>query len=356
MLRIMSNSIVLGNALRAAMDRLRERLPSGWEIILREPGDTRDVRDVDGVLELSAPDGTGARVVVDVKGRFTAAQAATSGPRLERIMRATAADTALIVADYLSALARTRLREQNVSYVDATGNTWLTLDRPAVWLEGRGADQDPAPPQRGVRSLKGGKAGRIVRALCDWVPTVGVRELAGRAEVDPGYTTRVLSFLADEDVIRRDDDGGVAEVLWKDLLRRWARDYRAKAAAYLAPRGLEDLSGDLRSFPDRYALTGSMAVPAEADVAPARLMRCYVDDPEVAAQILGLRRADAGANVLLLEPIDPVVYERTRVESGLVMAALSQCVVDLMTGSGREPNEGEALMSWMEANEPVWRG
>ena len=36
-------------------------------------------------------------------------------------------------------------------------------------------------------------------------------------------------------------------------------------------------------------------------------------------------------------------------------AVPSQVVVDLMTGPGRNPNEAEELLSWMQANEEAWR-
>ncbi len=307
------------------------------------------------MLVITAPDGVSARIVVEFKERFTAAQATMSGPRLRQVMDEAEADGVLIIAPYLSDLARVRIREQGASYIDATGNIWLTLDQPAAWIEARGADRDPAPPQRGVRSLKGAKAGRLVRALCDWKPPVGVRELARRADVDAGYATRVLRFLGDEDVIRRATDGAIATVSVPDLLRRWARDYRTRDAPYLAPRGTGQLFDNLRGYAGRYAVTGSMAVPKGAELAPSRLLRCYVDDPTALARSLDLVDTDVGANVVLLRAPDPLVFERTRVESGVVMTALSQCVVDLLTGTGREPNQAETLLTWMEEHESIWR-
>lgn len=72
-------------------------------------------------------------------------------------------------------------------------------------------------------------------------------------------------------------------------------------------------------------------------------------------EVLELRETRAGANVLLLDPFDKVVLERTRLQGDLVAVALSQCVVDLLTGPGREPAQGEALISWMVENEGTWR-
>ena len=84
-------------------------------------------------------------------------------------------------------------------------------------------------------------------------------------------------------------------------------------------------------------------------------LSCYVEDPERTAAELGLRTVEGGANVILLEPFDSVIWERTRSESDLTCVAISQCAVDLLTGTGREPSEAEALLSWMSRNEHAWR-
>jgi hypothetical protein len=38
-----------------------------------------------------------------------------------------------------------------------------------------------------------------------------------------------------------------------------------------------------------------------------------------------------------------------------VTASPSQVAVDLLTGPGREPSEGEELLLWMKGNEAAWR-
>ena len=153
--------------------------------------------------------------------------------------------------------------------------------------------------------------------------------------------------------------GAVATVRWQDLLRRWAQDYAVartnRAVMYLEPRGPEMLLARLRDYSGKWALTGSVAVPPAASTAAPRTVSLYVDAIERAAGELGLRTVDAGANVLLLEPFDLVVWERMRREAWLNCVAVSQCVVDLLTGIGREPTEGEALLSWMDGNESEWR-
>ena len=168
----------------------------------------------------------------------------------------------------------------------------IHLERPGLFIAARGADQDPSPPVRGVRSLKGAKAGRIVRAFCDWRPAVGIRDLAGRAEADPGYTSRVVKLLEEEDLLNWDNDGRILSVDWRGLLRRWSRDYDVaksnRAVPFLSPRGLQAFTDRLRSNGTQHALTGSLAVPPAASVAPERLASCCVDDPETTAERLDL--------------------------------------------------------------------
>ena len=69
------------------------------------------------------------------------------------------------------------------------------------------------------------------------------------------------------------------------------------------------------------------------------------------------RRGPTGtaANVVLLEPFDPVVFERTVERDGLRCVAPSQLAVDLLTGPGREPSQGEQMLISMEQNEDAWR-
>ena len=70
---------------------------------------------------------------------------------------------------------------------------------------------------------------------------------------------------------------------------------------------------------------------------------------------LGLRPADTGGNVLIGQPFDPVVFDRTEREDGITYARVTQVAADLMTGPGRGPSEAEGLIEWMEANEEAWR-
>ena len=91
-------------------------------------------------------------------------------------------------------------------------------------------------------------------------------------------------------------------------------------------------------------------------MAASRTVTIYVDDAAHFASALGLRPADAGANVVLLTSTDDVAFEGTWSEAGVRYAALPQVAADLLTSPGRGPAEAEALLAWMEANREVWLG
>ena len=173
----------------------------------------------------------------------------------------------VLVAPFLSPRTRERLEERGVGYVDLTGNIHVAADSPALFVQAKGAERGPRREERPVRTLKGAKAGRVVRALCDFAPPVGVRELAGGAGIDPGYASRVLGLLEKEDLIRRERRGPVTDVDWRALIRRWTEDYSLfrsnRTATYLEPRGLGHLLPRPRSSDLRYAATGSLGWTTE---------------------------------------------------------------------------------------------
>jgi hypothetical protein len=187
-----------------------------------------------------------------------------------------------------------------------------------------------------------------------------VTALVKRSGASTGATYRVLDFLEQEALVTRGTRGVVEQVRWRQLLERWSEDYAFQrdnaVAPFLQPRGLPAvLTGLATAIGLTYAVTGSLAATRWAPYADPRLATVYVDDVPAAAEQLGLREVDSGANVLLAAPASDVVFDRNSDLDGVRYAAPSQVAVDLLTGPGRSPAEGQALLDWMESNEPAWR-
>lgn len=357
----MRNTIDSDNKLiRQAVDKLEAFLPGNWRTSVEFERAGRD-RGFDALLKVCAPDGACGTLILEAKSRVEPKDASSIADQMTFYVRSPDREgaTPVLVAPFLSARTRGRLEERGLGYVDLTGNIRVALDRPALFVQASGAERDPRREERPARTLRGAKASRVVRALCDFTPPIGVRELAERAKIDPGYVSRVFALLEKEDLIRRERRGPVAYADWQGLIRRWTEDYSLfgsnRTGSYLEPRGLSSLLPKLRGSDLRYAVTGSLGSASVAPVAPARLAVFFVDDLEDAAERLDLRPAEAGANVILAEPFDPVVYERCREQEGIAYVALSQNAADLLTSPGRGPNEAEELLDWMAKNEDAWR-
>jgi len=344
----------------SAISGLRTRLPSDWRMEV-EAQPASNVGVLAALLKLCAADGTCGNFILEAKNRVEPKDVSTIADRLTTYGRLGDGEGAVpvVVAPFLSSRTRERLEQRGVGYVDLTGNVRVALDHPALFVHTTGAERDPRREERPARTLKGAKAARIVRALCDFAPPLGVRELAKRARSDPGYVSRVFRLLEREDLIQREPRGPVTGVDWQALIRRWTEDYSLfgsnRTGSYLEPRGLNSLLRKLSNPDFRYAMTGSLGSASIAPVAPARLAILFVDDMEHAAERLALRQTEAGANVILAEPFDPVVYERDEERDGITYVAPSQNVADLLTSPGRGPNEAEELMEWMARNESAWR-
>lgn len=351
--------------LRLGIEALQERLPPGWALSARRQRPWRGDDGFDDVLDLDGPGGARASFAVQVKGLVTTRDVLGVLDQLRRSIQADdLAKTSLlpfVIARYLAPETRERIITEGAGYADATGNVYLALERPAIFMRDRGADADPwRGPGRPRGTLKGQPAARVVRALADFAPPYSVPDLADRAGASRGATYRVVEFLESEALLDRERYGPITAVRWRAVLERWSQDYGVATTnavrAFLEPRGLSALTEKLRANPVLgYVLTGTVAAERLASYAPARLATLYVRDTAEVADALGLREVERGANVALASAAFDVVFDRGETVDGLRMAAASQVAVDLLTGPGRNPSEAVALLDWMEGNEDAWR-
>ena len=350
------------------------RLPARWLLRVLRRSETRQsphglTREIDAVLEIEDPDGLSTEIVVEVKAVPVEPRAVPSlAARLKSLPLSTGAEVGqtdvhsayILVSTYLSPLARERLAEAGISYADSTGNMRLTVARPAVFIETQGAERSPFWEERSLRSLKGGRAARVARGLMDYRTPFGTRELAAETASSAAMVSRVSSLLEPDEIVTKDGPRGrIVRVDWEALARRWAEDYDFASSnvltTWLEPRGARALLGRLRDATFRYAVTGSLAASRLAPVAEPRLAILFANDPEEVGQSLGLRPAETGANVLIVRPFDPVVFERVVYDDGITYARVTQVLLDLMKGPGRGPAEAETLRKWMRDNEDTWK-
>lgn len=328
-----------------AVGLVRERLPDGWTVsLVRRVPSGSDIR-------ITAPSGQTAEVEVKLI-RDATPRAIAALPPLD--------EPTFVVADWLSERARQLLRTAGVGFLDRTGNAEVRLSEPGLFIRTDGAARNPSPaPTKGPR-LRGPKAWALLRTLVECPPPLGVRELAEAADVDAGYVSRVLRVLEDELLLSREARGPVTSVEWEGVLRRASASYAVFDAnvstTWVASSGPERLLDDLAGKrAGRWAVTGSLVAARLAPVAAPEQAMIYAEDVDRLARAGRLLPATTGANVVLLEPFNPIVFERTARTDSVPTVSVAQAALDCLRGNARMPAEGEALLAWMRKNESRWR-
>lgn len=329
---------------------LRQRLPDRWNV---------DASNRPGFVEIRAQNVFGTLAVVgrsSFEPRDVDRLLGTAGRTLREFNPGLAI---LVVAPWLSPRSQALLSKEGFNYLDMTGNARIELENPAVFIQTAGASSSPRARRKTAAGLRGGKAGRLVRFLIDSPPPYGVGEIAEATGLTPGYVSRLLAALDDEVLIGRASRGRVISVEVGPLIRRWSEAYDVfttnEVQTFVARGGARDALPLLAGLSTRAAVTGSFAAVRIAPIAAPALLCVYTGDSGVIADALDLIPADQGANVALLQPYDAAVWDRTIEQEGVTFVAPSQIAVDCLTGNGRMPSEGEAVLNWMLANEGMWR-
>lgn len=340
----MSNTAPSDNVvLRQAVEQIQRCLPGHWTTTVSvKTNDLSAAR-----VTIRTPAGTGATVAIGARRQLDPRLV----PDVAAMLKSTTADAFVVVAPFLGSRTRTRLAEEGLGYVDLVGNMRLVLDRPTVFIQTRGEDRSPWAEPRSVRSLHAAKASRLVRALVDGVPPYGVRRLAAVAGTDPGYVSRLLDLFDREELIEREPHGPVVAVHRAALIRRWAEDYAFadvhRALSFAHPHGVPGALMALRASGAPYALTGRAGAAALLGVALPPTVATYVDNAERVAALIGATPVGTGGNLLLVEPFDAFPLEGTWERGGLIYAAASQIVVDLLGSAAPGPDQAAALLARM---------
>ena len=329
----------------AAIATLDSLLPRAWTVDIAIHSATG------GVVRLAAPDHTAGEIAVLVYDRLTTREAAAlPEPKQPTV----------VVANWLSPRTRELLDRAGLSYIDHTGNVYLAISRPGLTIRTTGSPRDPSPKPAKAPNIRGPRAWALLRTLVEVRPPYGVKELASTLATDAGYVSRLLGALSGELLITRAERGPVRQVEWESIIRQMATSYTLFNANdttnWVASGGAEQFLRDLAASTIRgWAVTGSFAAAPLVSVAAPEVAVVYDEDPERIVSVTRLRKVRTGGNVVLACPYHRVVFERTWSRGNVVYASLPQVAVDCLTGPGRMPAEGEALLHWLHRKAPRWQ-
>lgn len=357
--------------LEQGVEQLMAVLGEGWRVRSLDAESVPADRGIDAILRVGRPDSSSpyAEILIEVKSGLTPALVSRElGPQVELMRRVRGGDAAvLVISPWLSPRTREVLDEHGFGYLDLTGNVSVRLHDPAVLIRTQGDQRDPRPQLRGRRGLSGPRAGRLVRELVDFREPRRASELAEATGISESYISRLLDSMSDEAFIGR-TGRVITTVDWRGLLRARAGGYQLMKANQVSPAiarlGRERTLDALRNDRTRHEVlaTGSFAAAGFAPTTVGGAMMLYVPPgPQVlneVAQDLGLLQVDQmGVDVLLLQPTSGGAMERPHPErvDGVRTVGLSQLVLDCLSGPGRLPAEGEAVLAWMGGHDDAWR-
>lgn len=327
------------------VEHLRALLPDDWNVTVAHRQPDR------GIISIADDDGAEATVSVLTRHRLE--------PRdIERLPQPEG--PVIVAASWLSPRSRELLRESQIGFLDQTGNVELRLRKPALYIRAEGSPNDPDPKPSSGPTLRGPRVWALMRTLIEVTPPYTAGDLSSALGIDDGYVSRVLQTLADERLISRRPRGAVTTVEWEPLLRKLAETYSFVAAnettTWVASAGPEQLLDDIATAKaGRWAVTGSFVASSIAPVAAPEVAVVFTDDPERFARTVRLLPTKIGANVILAKPYDPIVFQRGWPNAEFPSVSVAQLAIDLLTGTGRMPAEGQALIEWMRRDLSRWQ-
>lgn len=254
----------------------------------------------------------------------------------------------LIIAPYISEQAAQICREENVGYVDLSGNCFIRFGNVLVDKSGR---SNRFVIRKEQRSLFSNKATRILRVLLSnprkcW----GVRELAKEANVSPGYVSRIRRYLIDREWMPLGKDN-LSLKNPKQVLEEWGKAIQLRASDRFQYFTLEK-PGEFETMVAQYcarnglnyALSGFSGAIRYAPMVPSKTVTAYVsgDIPRIASE-LGLKTVESGANVTLVAPYDDGVYYGSQTIDGIRVVSPLQVYLDLINVKGRGEEAAQAV-------------
>ena len=343
-------------------ERLREhlaRIPRVKAISLR-----RNIQiagrelDIDSVVELGNRQ---YELLVDVKSDGSPSVIRRAASELKSIRGSFPDDANLYLAvgaPYISDEGMKICREEQIGFLDAAGNCFLSFGEVHIEIKG---NKNLQPPKRSSKFLFSPKSSRITRVLLfDVNRWWQVQEIAVEAEISIGLVSRLKQKLLEEELVVEQDRRLKAKSP-KRLIDVWVENYKYKRNLVKEYYSLDDVPKAEKRIADycnqRNIPCALGLFSAASRVAPSVRMNksfVFVDaNLDEVAGALNFKPVPSGSNVVLLKPYDAGVFYKNRDFDGLKVVSDVQIYIDLKSYRGRGEEAADFLMQYLL--EPSWR-
>jgi hypothetical protein len=338
-----------GEIRRQIAQRLRELFAKGkgWEEVA---GLQAGRKPVDLAMKFRLGDQE-RLLVVEVSSLGQPRQIRAAVTRLSELRREIPAAYPVAAAVYISPQSARILKDNNLGYVDLSGNCYLAFDQVLIEKEGK---RNVRPSTRPLRSLFAPRATRVVRVLLtEPARAWRLEELAKAAEVSLGHSHNVVKRLEDLRWVERDEAQRIHLGKPADLLQAWCESYTVRVneiASYFVPERVSrklmtEVGRAAGADGRRYAFTLGAGLSLVAPQTRLTGLHCYLDgDPAQLAAALGLRpTAESDGGLHILTPYDPGVFYGVLEKAGLKVVSVPQLYADLVHYDRRGAEQAEHL-------------
>jgi hypothetical protein len=263
----------------------------------------------------------------------------------------------VVVVPFMSEGGQRLCREAGVSWFDLSGNAQITGAGLRILIAGK----PNAFKRRGRPStVFAPRSSRIARVLLmDPSRTLQQRELARAAQLDEGFTSRILQKLEDDALVERDSDGAIRCPRPGLLLEAWREAYAFSKhrilKGHVPGRAPEDSLKRVVSAFKRdlvlgvTGLSGAWLLTRFAGFRLTTVILNQVPDAD-ALEAAGFREEERGANTWIVIPNDDGVLMGATTRHGLPCAHPLQVYLDLKAHPERSDEAADELrrrfLSW----------
>jgi Transcriptional regulator, AbiEi antitoxin, Type IV TA system len=287
----------------------------------------------DDPTDLAFADSRGRRWAIEFKSSSRLGRIVDAAEQLRRYADEEAIP--LLVVPYMSKAGAQAAEDAGVNWLDLAGNASIRAENLRVWVQGR---PNPYRSRGRPSSPFAPRSARVTRVLLlDPSRWWRQKDLVGATGLDDGTVSRVVRRLDEERLLEthgrevRPRDPGL-------LLDAWAEDYRSDrhdvVAGHKSGMGIEvarEVAQRLTEEEVHHAFTGLSAAWAIDRFARFRLNTVYVEgNPRDAADVLGVRVSERGANLQIVGPDDVGVFAGERQWDDLNCVSPAQVYLDLL--------------------------
>jgi len=257
----------------------------------------------------------------------------------------------LLVVPYMGETGSRFCEEHDLAWLDLSGNAHIKAPGLLIHVKGRPNRFKSAgrPP-----SVFAPKSARIMRQLLIQPDrALTQRELSHAADLDEGYTSRIVRRLDELALVVRDEKGALRPKDLDHLLDAWHESYdfmkhriiKGHVAARSGEEILERIPAALEKHSMKYAATGLGAAWLYSHFANFRLATFYITSTptDELADALGFREDERGANTWLVVPNDEGVFQGSEVREGIRCVHPLQVYLDLKAHPERSPEAATRL-------------